>query len=82
MLSSAPAPALALGLSPHETKRFATAQALAALHGVTLHQLEGDTGRPIYIATRWAKTKQLDTLTEVEEWLGRVTGAAMEGAQA
>lgn len=58
----------------HDPKRFATAQALAALHGVTLHHVDGDAGRPIYIATRWAMTKQLDTLLEVDSWLQQVTG--------
>ena len=62
----------------HDPKQFATAQALAALHGVTLHQLEGDSGRPIYIATRWAMTKQLDTLQEVGVWLQMVTGKKAE----
>ena len=48
--------------SQHDAKRFATAQALAALHGVTLHRLDGDFGRPLFVATKWALTKQLDTL--------------------
>ena len=61
-------------------KRFATAQALAALHGVTLHQLEGDDGRPVFIATRWAMTKQLDSLDAVDAWLARVTGEALRPA--
>ncbi|WP_342620836.1 hypothetical protein [Rhodoferax sp. GW822-FHT02A01] len=57
-----------------QAKEFATLQAIAALHGVTLHRLEGDYGTPVYVATRWAMTKQLDTLEEVEDWLQRVTG--------
>jgi hypothetical protein len=56
------------------TKPFANLQAVAALHGVALHQIEGDNGQPLYIATRWAMTKQLDTLPEVAAWLSMVTG--------
>jgi hypothetical protein len=61
-----------------DDKRFQTCRAQAALHGVVLHKLEGDFGRPIYCATRWALTKQLDTLDEVETWLARVTGQAVK----
>ena len=60
--------------SHHEPKRFATAQALAAFNGITLHKLDGDGGLPIFITTRWAMTKQLDTLDEVDAWLLRVIG--------
>ena len=63
----------------HDLKRFATAQALAALHGVTLHRLEGDYGHPLFVATKWALTKQLDNLDDVEAWLQRVTGKKLEG---
>lgn len=61
-------------MSAADQKHFATQQARAALAGVTLHQLEGDFGLPIYVATRWAMTKQLESLDEVEHWLDRVTG--------
>lgn len=57
-------------------KRFATLQARAALAGITLHQLEGDFGATIYIATRWSLTKQMDDLDEVGAWLDRVTGVS------
>ena len=66
-----------MSLQP-DLKRFSTVQALAALHGVTLHQLEGDGSQPIFIATRWAMTKQLDHLDDVEAWLQMVTGKTME----
>lgn len=55
-------------------KEFRTQQARAACAGVLLHQLEGDFGTPIYIATRWALTKQFDHLSEVGVWLDRVIG--------
>lgn len=57
-------------------KTFATLQARAALQGITLHRLEGDDGRPLYIATRWAMTKQFDGLGDVEIWLDEVVGGA------
>lgn len=55
-------------------KLFNTLQARAALKEIALHALEADNGRTVYIATRWALTKQLDSLEEVEAWLDRVTG--------
>lgn len=61
-----------------DPKRFATLQAHAALAGVVLHQLDGDFGRPVYIATRWALTRQFDSLGEVALWLERVTGKTLE----
>ena len=63
-----------------DSKRFATVQASAAMRGVTIHCIDGDFGRPVYIASRWAMTKQLDTLEEVEAWLLRVTGIKTKGA--
>lgn len=58
-----------------EQKLFSTVQATAALAGIVLHRIDGDFGRPCYIATRWALTKHFETLAEVEAWLARVTGA-------
>ena len=52
------------------------ADAQAALEGITLHRIDGDFGRPVYIATRWAMTKQFDGLGEVEIWLDEVVGGA------
>lgn len=57
-------------------KRQATAQARAALAGITLHVLTGDDGRPEYIATRWAMTKSFSDLADVERWLDRVGAPA------
>jgi hypothetical protein len=64
---------------PHDHKRFAAAQAIAALNGMTLHCIDGDFVHPIYIASRWAMTKQLETLDEVDAWLLRVTGKVSKG---
>lgn len=63
-----------------DLKRLCTLNAQAALAGVTLHKLDGDFGVPIYVASRWAMTKQLESLDEVEAWLARVTGKAVGGA--
>ena len=58
------------------SKRLATAKARACLAGITLHTLEGDDGRPLYVATRWALTRSYTELDEVESWLDFVTGAS------
>lgn len=61
----------ALGL-----KRLSTAKARAALAGVELSVIEGDTGRLELVATRWSLTKRFSDLAEVEAWLDRVAGVA------
>lgn len=61
-----------------DLKRFATLRAIAALSGVTLFRMEGDLQSVVYIATRWAMTKQLDSLDEAATWLSRVAGKAVE----
>ena len=58
-------------------KRLATLMARAALVGVTVHCFEGDFGGKIFIATKWALTKNFSgtyALEELEAWLDRVTG--------
>ena len=55
-------------------KRVATAQARAALAGVVLHDIEGDDGRRVYIASRWALTRSFAEIEDVERWLDRVCG--------
>lgn len=62
----------------NDQKRFATLRAAAALAGITLLQIEGDLQPVVYIGTRWAMTRQLDSLDEVSSWLSRVTGKAVE----
>ena len=58
----------------HDLKRFTTLQALAALSGVTLHRIEGGLTPVIYIATKWAQTRELHDLDAVAAWLNNVTG--------
>lgn len=57
-------------------KRFNTLQARAALAGVALAAIEDDAGRPAYVVTRWALTRQLSDLDSVERWMDQLTGAA------
>lgn len=57
-------------------KRQTTAQARAALAGITLHVVTGDDGRPEFIATRWALTKSFSDIGDVERWLDRVGAPA------
>ena len=55
-------------------KAFATLQARAALAGVALSRLQDDRGNEVFIASKWALTKQLATLAEVEQLLVRIGG--------
>ncbi len=61
----------------HPDKAFATAQARAALAGVSLHRQEDDRGREVFIASRWAMTRELPDLAAVEAWLDRVEGKGL-----
>ena len=55
-------------------KAFATLQARAALMGVALSRIQDDRGNEVFIASKWALTKQLATLAEVEQLLVRIGG--------
>jgi len=55
-------------------KALETCRARAALLGIALHVIDGDDGRPLFVATRWALTKNFADLAEVEAWLDRVGG--------
>jgi len=55
-------------------KEFATLRARAAMAGVTLHDIENDYGKTVFILSRWALTCELANLDAVEAWLVRVTG--------
>lgn len=59
-------------LTPKQ-KHLATLQATAALAGIALQRIEGDNGRPEYIATIGAVTTRLATLDEAEAWIERAT---------
>ena len=64
----------AAGSSVADRKRFATLQARAALAGVALSRTEDDRGHEVFIASKWALTKQLASLAEVEDLLARIGG--------
>ena len=61
---------------PDYQKRLATLRARAALAGVTLHAIDNDYGKIIYIVSKWAMTRELPDLDSLESWLRRVGGAA------
>ena len=55
-------------------KHYATQQARCALAGVSLHRLENDHGKTVFIVSKWALTRELPDLDAVSAWLDRVTG--------
>lgn len=55
-------------------KQYATLRARCALAGVTLHQIENDYGKTVYIVSRWALCRELSDLESVAAWLDCVTG--------
>lgn len=57
-------------------KRLATLKARACLAGVRLYEIEGDNGRPLYVATRWALTRSFEDLDAVSRWLDTVGAPA------
>lgn len=57
-----------------DAKRLATLRARCALVGIALHAIEDDAGRPAYIASKWALTRQCSSLDEVEHLLRSIGG--------
>jgi hypothetical protein len=57
-----------------ERKAFATLQATAALRGFRLDRLEAGADGLAYVITRWALTKQLQTLDDVRAFLAQIGG--------
>lgn len=55
-------------------KTFATLQARAALAGVALSRLDDDRGKPMFVASKWALTRQLASLEEVASFLTKIGG--------
>jgi len=53
-------------------KRFATNRAALALKGFAVVRGEDDAGRPLFIVSRWALTRQLHGLPELEAFVERV----------
>ena len=57
-----------------DQKRLATLRAKAALSGHILHAIEGDNGQTLYIFSKWAQVRQLESIERAELWLAHVTG--------
>lgn len=57
-----------------DAKTFATLQARCALLGVSLVRSTDDAGREVFIASKWALCRQLDTPAAVERFLRQVGG--------
>lgn len=55
-------------------KRVSTLRAKAALAGVVIHVIEGDSGETLYIFSRWELCRQLDSIESAERWLDAMTG--------
>ena len=55
-------------------KQLATLRARAALAGIAMNAIEDDYGSIVFIVSRWAMTRQIDTLEAVADWLDSVTG--------
>lgn len=53
-----------------ESKWFA----VAAMAGITVVPIEADNGKRVYVVSRWALTKQIDSLDDLASWLERTTG--------
>ncbi len=65
---------LGAGAVPIDRKVIATLRARAALAGLTLLVVDDDRGKPLFVISRGALTKQLGTLDEVEAFLERARG--------
>ena len=59
-------------LTVEDRKRWATLQAVLTLAGYKSDCLESDTGRPIFIVSRWSATRSLMSLVEVEAFAKHV----------
>lgn len=59
-----------------DCKEFRTLQAHAALAEIRVDPIDSDNGRRVYIVTRWALTKQCDSLDELRALLKRMGVAA------
>jgi hypothetical protein len=66
-------------LSDLDRKRLANARARAALQGIELHDIEGDSGGRLLVANKvaWALTRIFEgpeALGQLEAWLARIEG--------
>lgn len=59
---------------PLDDKTFATLQAKAALIGVSLVRSTDERGREVFIVSKWALCRQLDSAESVEQLLAQMNG--------
>lgn len=57
-----------------DDKAFATLQAKAALVGVSLVRSKDERGQEVFVISKWAMCRQLDTVESVEQLLARISG--------
>ena len=55
--------------APDDAKAVATLRAKAAVAGIRVDRIETDDGRDAFVVTRWAHTKQCDTLDDLTGFL-------------
>ena len=67
-------PAAAVAPVTADDKAVATLIARAALVGVALVRSTDDHDRPVFVASRWGLTRQLDSAEAVEKFLKLVGG--------
>ena len=60
--------------SCRDPKVEATLKARAALVGVVLHVIDDDRGSPLFVASKWAMTRQMTSVAEVEFFLRGIGG--------
>lgn len=58
-----------------DDKTFSTLQANAALQGAQLIRSADEQGREVFIISKWAMCRQLDSFDEVEQLLQRMAGS-------
>jgi hypothetical protein len=59
-----------------DRKRLANLKARLALVGCELYETTDDSGRPLYVAVKWAATKHLQTMDALATWTAMVDGRA------
>lgn len=57
-----------------DDKTYATLQARAALAGVSLVRSTDERGQEVFVISKWAMCRQLDTVESVEQLLARMSG--------
>lgn len=56
-------------------KSFATLQAMYAIAGHALYKTANESGKVVYLVSRWGHIRELITMQEVEQFLAQIGGA-------